>query len=902
MNNHRRRKKRHTHGTKTVDVSRGKTGYGFTISGQQPCILSCIVAGSPADRAGLKTGDYLLHVNNLNVAKASHDEVVRMIGSSSGTLTLIIAENYNDSDSSDDDFQARPKSKYPNRVRLRQYQGKSEKDGSGGFGRERSENVRGRQAGSIQQHKKQAPPMRSRALSPVVERYGRNGSRGVHVDHGPQGGVWYPHHHQNPAAAVVTTSGGSSRGVENMDPLSVAVYPRRQKHASAGPAPLRPPQGTKHTIITREMRMVKSQSHPEVLNANLQALHPRVGGGHPPHFNAPHQPQSAMTAQDLSNILYPSIQPHLNHQPNNDHVDHDPSLDLKQPNLRIIVGYVGSVEMPRDAHMPCSRQQSIRSAVRRLRVDHRVHTLVLMEIYVGGIRMTNTLGSIVALYAADRIAFSGTYPDDKRFFGIVTLHKDDFEGDLGAQEDIMAGSSCHVFMVDPDMAVHSVHIQKAKSFGIHCVIDPITQMCQEFPQFASMVVKHISKLCRNRNSTMNEGEPEAQNEPVRQPQHGQRNSESNSSNSDSGLGFGREDPGANNDQVYVVDMPNASHVGAHNASSSQDSSLNWTAERSAFHPADGSMYKSTGESDLSTMIPPNVRYQCSGTEQSMSSNINTSISSNDASFLSSHGHGGNSTFDRLNLRVMPDPRGVSIRATPDVLDKQNSADNLRRSMHRYMQTQAQQRFMEHSGSDADSLRSNESNNSNSGAGPTGNVNPRAKATRSQGVTAVDPSDPHKLSPRVFQQPGILTHPGSNSGDPYEFLVPAVPVLTKPPVPGRPPMLPPKSYGGARTPLRDRPLPERPKSTPPFRGNMVTPPPLATEEEYDSDPGSVMGMGVDDEEWNGKIAGLDDDEEEERAPKEKRRFSEGFFIKKTVSAIYHRWPRLESGGGGGEEMR
>ena len=62
----RRRKKRPIHGTKTVEVARGKNGYGFTISGEEPCILSCIVHGSPADRAGLRTGDFLMNVNGKN--------------------------------------------------------------------------------------------------------------------------------------------------------------------------------------------------------------------------------------------------------------------------------------------------------------------------------------------------------------------------------------------------------------------------------------------------------------------------------------------------------------------------------------------------------------------------------------------------------------------------------------------------------------------------------------------------------------------------------------------------------------------------------------------------------------------------------------------------------------------
>jgi len=56
--------------------------------GQHPCVLSCIVANSPADRVGLHAGDYLMSVNGLDVSKHSHDDVVCMVGSSTGTLTI----------------------------------------------------------------------------------------------------------------------------------------------------------------------------------------------------------------------------------------------------------------------------------------------------------------------------------------------------------------------------------------------------------------------------------------------------------------------------------------------------------------------------------------------------------------------------------------------------------------------------------------------------------------------------------------------------------------------------------------------------------------------------------------------------------------------------------------------
>lgn len=114
----RRRKKRPNYGVRTVELSRGKNGFGFTISGQQPCILSCIVPGSPAENAGLRAGDYLVAVEGQSVSKVPHDDVVRLIGASTGVLKLQIAENYY-SDSSDDDVvvTARQKPKYPHKPR-----------------------------------------------------------------------------------------------------------------------------------------------------------------------------------------------------------------------------------------------------------------------------------------------------------------------------------------------------------------------------------------------------------------------------------------------------------------------------------------------------------------------------------------------------------------------------------------------------------------------------------------------------------------------------------------------------------------------------------------------------------------------------------------------------------------
>ncbi|KAJ8008202.1 hypothetical protein DPEC_G00102350 [Dallia pectoralis] len=73
-----------------VEVVRGRVGYGFTLAGQGPCLLSGILDGSPADQVGLRQGDRIVSVNGTDVAKASHETVVQLIGTCKGPLRLVV--------------------------------------------------------------------------------------------------------------------------------------------------------------------------------------------------------------------------------------------------------------------------------------------------------------------------------------------------------------------------------------------------------------------------------------------------------------------------------------------------------------------------------------------------------------------------------------------------------------------------------------------------------------------------------------------------------------------------------------------------------------------------------------------------------------------------------------------
>ncbi|GFR66613.1 SH3 and multiple ankyrin repeat domains protein 2 [Elysia marginata] len=93
---------------RVVLLHRSSEGYGFVLRGaksklptgggfndfaptaEYPALqyLDSVDPGSQADRAGLKSGDFILEINNENVVRASHEHVVHLIRSSSDVLTL----------------------------------------------------------------------------------------------------------------------------------------------------------------------------------------------------------------------------------------------------------------------------------------------------------------------------------------------------------------------------------------------------------------------------------------------------------------------------------------------------------------------------------------------------------------------------------------------------------------------------------------------------------------------------------------------------------------------------------------------------------------------------------------------------------------------------------------------
>ncbi|KAL3863634.1 hypothetical protein ACJMK2_005384 [Sinanodonta woodiana] len=710
----KRRKKRPIHGLKTAEVTRGKSGYGFTISGQHPCILSCIVAGSPADCVGLKPGDYLVSVNGLDVSKAGHDEVVRMVGMSTGTLTLQVAENYNSSDSSDDEYNHRTKSsKYPNRVRVRsaarlRFEDKMDKIVAG-------LNQRDRHCPDGHSHD---PTLRPLPQQETMHKHGHSRPR-LHMPVGAENSEiaavsaqWHQHGSSSDGFKVPfqksysvpnVERGSSKQAIERVEPKHAFIKSTSHSHRRSRQTGHREPSSHQHVYNN-----FSPASLQQIINHSLHSY----------------------TEANEAFILQTEDSDALS-----DSTDDDEELNLlpQNSNIKVIVGYIGSIEMPSDANVPHVRIQSIRNAVRRLRVEQKINTLVLMHVHQEGIALSNAAGSTVAEYPVDRIAFSGVCPDDKRFFGIVTLHSKDEPDGTVSHENFVRSSSCHVFMVDPEMNAHNIHAQKAKTFGIRCTVDPHSQRCLEFPRSTTPIILSISNLYQDRLEGALETDL-ARSQVFANPNRPAERSSSNSSNSDSGLGLGREDNG--HDRAVGPDLQLEQPL-------PPSGQVRWSGN--TIHLTHGPIrHLSPDIHTVSTLHHP-----LSALSTDANRSFHTSTSS-DECFKAA---------EKLNVRAMSESVINSPASPKDILEKDYSAEILRQSMQKLFQARQKHTHEKQSTSDQDSQNLNENNSTKKKqvrpiSAPfkclsgESNVDCQQKVDSSK-VESVEMNLADKLSPRAF---------------------------------------------------------------------------------------------------------------------------------------------------------
>uniref|UniRef100_A0A8C6Y4E8 Regulator of G protein signaling 12 n=1 Tax=Naja naja TaxID=35670 RepID=A0A8C6Y4E8_NAJNA len=447
----KRRLRAHSSSIRNVEIARGRAGYGFTLSGQAPCVLNSVLKGSPADYVGLKGGDKIFAINEINVKRASHEDVVKLIGKCSGVLHMVIAEGFGHAEACS------------------------------------SEEEEGLYDG------KGWPKTKLDLKGPGI-------NRAVKVVEEMQSGEIFNMIFEN-----------SNIG------LSETQVPKRKEKSVHEGAKLEtepPPMNDKPHVPYTEQ--AQSLNHDSVFRAGLEDQ--ECGG-----------------------------------------------IDASVLNVAMIVGYLGSIELPSSSsNLEYDSLQAIRGCMRRLRAEQRIHSLVALRIMHDAIQLCTNPSVVIATYPAEKLAFSALCPDDKRFFGLVTMQSVE-EASLAPEDDAILRTSCHVFMVDPELFSHKIHQGIARRFGLECTADPDTDGCLEFPLSSLPVLQFVSVLYRDmgdfiegvRARAFLDGDADAQ-----------RNN-STSSNSDSGIGNVNQEEKS---RVLVVDL--GSNSNKHPLSNLQGSPIN----------------------------------------------------------------------------------------------------------------------------------------------------------------------------------------------------------------------------------------------------------------------------------------------------------------------------------------
>ncbi|KAJ8000511.1 hypothetical protein DPEC_G00180880 [Dallia pectoralis] len=524
-----------------VEVARGRAGYGFTLSGQGPCVLSCILKGSPADYVGLRSGDHILSVNEISVSKASHEDVVKLIGRCTGVLHLVIAEGDRGGrrhSSRNGNRRSGNSSGSPAGVAARAAESCSSDEELGGF-----HNGCGNNNNNV-----------------------KTGSRG---DSGGGGGCgWLKPKLDsktlgiNRAERVVAEmqSGGIFNMIFDNSSLSSGSS---EKDRVIGPPP--PPPRASSSSSSASYKPARPLSEPE-----FPPCHP---GRCQSRSRSQSRSQSRCQSRSNPNLLSEEEMERV--LMNDDSVFLDtchlveaegqveghefgPEPSEGILNVGMMVGYLGSIELASTgASLESDSLQAIRGSMRRLRAEQKIHSLVLMKVMHDCVRLCSDRGQVLATYPAEKLAFSACCPDDRRFFGLVTMQAtyddDGHYSNINREEEGGLRTSCHVFIVDPELCHHQVHVGVARRFGFECTPDPDTGGCLEFPLTSQPLLQFVSVLYRDMGENIEGVRARAFIDPDNDPQQ----NHSTSSNSDSGIGnFLPEDK---NNRVLLVDLGSHTH-------------------------------------------------------------------------------------------------------------------------------------------------------------------------------------------------------------------------------------------------------------------------------------------------------------------------------------------------------
>lgn len=406
----------------TVELYRRPGGFGFTLSSQGPCVLSCILAGSPAHRAGLKPGDQIIEVNGASVEKTPHEQVVKLIGRSPDGM-----------------------------VRL------------GVRKREEIQRLRTDEEKMNAENQEEAEAAINETILNRVDKV---------VEELKSGQLFG----DSPSLCKSLSNGKfiSEEEVVSDEELKASFCESIRSESS-----------------------IPGSSPAQSYSSSRRSSEGDVGS-------------NSSSSPKLSRLLYPKMTPLKGC------VQAD--IDL-EPELRSIVGYLGSIELPAASSLPAASLTAIRNCVRRLRAQQKVHVFFLMEISLIGIKLLDNEKRTIVTYPLKSLAFTGLCSDDKRVFGIVTRKTNEpsleklnnpqssWHAQNNHKIDIQStvNCSCHVFSVNPELRSHQAHQRIAEKYGLQCTPQDGDGGCVEFPWSSSPILRTITGMFKERTGSESGG-------------------------------------------------------------------------------------------------------------------------------------------------------------------------------------------------------------------------------------------------------------------------------------------------------------------------------------------------------------------------------------------------------------
>ena len=435
-----------------MNLQRGKEGLGFILTGQNPCVISSVNQNSPAIHAGLKTGDEILEVNSIDVSKLTHDDVVKHILKYHSIFIELKVRTF-----------PSPAKKEIQLTRYNSWNCETDKEN----------NISNYSNDSM-------IPKKTKVKCYTIE------NKFCSCDNSVIPVV------KNEQKRMKVVNGNVNK-LSNRRAFRYENYPEKRKNNR--PCSFAAPSSdTNNLCIIHEFK----ENHPDIKTnghviGSRYTTEPLVDNKYS-KFESP-----KFSSLKLENS---KITTSLRRVPrkNSEEIKLDRSF---------IVSYQCTIDLPEEENQNICESgiKTLSSCVEKINNDpDDASSIVLLSICTMGVKLTNPIGNNIVTYPLNTVLYNFICTEDRRYFGFITRKLlTDHSADMScsfknsprfsrSREIVLC--SCHVFMVDPNLARHNIHMETALLFGVSC--KQVLGTCQQFPESPSVILLELNSFYKKR--------------------------------------------------------------------------------------------------------------------------------------------------------------------------------------------------------------------------------------------------------------------------------------------------------------------------------------------------------------------------------------------------------------------